>query len=208
MSLWKRYVPSITRIVFSRDLRRILKNITQAGEVLDVGSSIGPYQKLLTHNSWIKMDIDEVEGLDVNADAHRLPFPDSIFDSVLLIEVIGHCRDPKSVVDDIFRVLKPGGMLILSTRFIYFYHPYPKDYYRFTQDSLSALCRSFSDIKIFPHGNRIQSSWQILMPRYEFPLPIAPFIFGLNHLVSHIDFKDNKCPGGYIIARPQIELSH
>lgn len=192
-------MPSITRIVFTRHLKDILKNFSNAGDVLDVGSSLGPYQELLPHDSWLKMDVEIVKGLDVNADAHRIPFRESTFNTVLLIEVIEHCRDPKSVVDNIYRVLEPGGKLLLSTRFIYFYHPYPKDYYRFTQDSLSDLCKSYSDIEIFPHGNRIQSSWQLLNSRSEYPLLIAPIVYGLNHLVSLISFKDNKSPSGYIV---------
>ena len=44
-----------------------------------------------------------------------LPFKPGTFDAVLLIEVIEHIQEDRQAVDEIFTVLKPGGVLILCT---------------------------------------------------------------------------------------------
>ena len=72
-------------------------------------------------------------GVDVNADAiergrqkhagldlqhvppgQRLPFGDGVFTSVGIMDVIEHIHDQKSVMDELFRVLEPGGTLIIT----------------------------------------------------------------------------------------------
>jgi SAM-dependent methyltransferase len=51
----------------------------------------------------------------VRADGHALPFPDSAFDAVFLIHVIGHVENPAEVISEAYRVLKAGGRLALLT---------------------------------------------------------------------------------------------
>jgi ubiquinone/menaquinone biosynthesis C-methylase UbiE len=51
----------------------------------------------------------------VRLDAHTLPFPDDYFDCVVLTEVIEHLVSPYTALEDIHRVLKPSGVLIIST---------------------------------------------------------------------------------------------
>jgi 2-polyprenyl-3-methyl-5-hydroxy-6-metoxy-1,4-benzoquinol methylase len=53
--------------------------------------------------------------LVASAEGHRLPFPDLIFDIVIIDEVIEHLVDTDSIMDEIHRVLKPGGQLLMST---------------------------------------------------------------------------------------------
>jgi SAM-dependent methyltransferase len=51
----------------------------------------------------------------VRGDGHALPFPNSAFDAVFLVHVIGHVETPPQVVSEIYRVLKTGGILALLT---------------------------------------------------------------------------------------------
>lgn len=71
----------------------------------------------------------------VCGDATNLPFEDRSFDAVTMFDLLEHIPDDKKAVTEAFRVLKPGGFLLLSTpnenwRFPYykFMQPYcPKD---------------------------------------------------------------------------------
>jgi ubiquinone/menaquinone biosynthesis C-methylase UbiE len=47
-------------------------------------------------------------------DIHDLPFPDNTFDKVLMTEVLEHIADDRRALREIYRVLKPGGVLALS----------------------------------------------------------------------------------------------
>ena len=49
------------------------------------------------------------------ASAEKLPFKDNSFDVVLCTEVIEHVNDQKKVIGEIFRVLKKGGYLVITT---------------------------------------------------------------------------------------------
>jgi len=59
-----------------------------------------------------------------------IPFKDNVFDTVICTQVIEHVPRPWLVVHEIYRVLKEGGHLLLSTPFLYPYHLEPRDYFR------------------------------------------------------------------------------
>lgn len=76
---------------------------------------------------------------DVYGDAASLPFQTDAFDTVLLLEVLEHVARPQAVVQEIQRVLKPGGVLVLSVPFLYPMHDAPHDYQRYTAPGLQLL---------------------------------------------------------------------
>jgi SAM-dependent methyltransferase len=67
---------------------------------------------------------------------------------VLCTEVLEHLPEPQKAVDEIFRVLKPGGTLLLTTRFLFPIHDAPHDYFRFTKYGLRYLLRGFEILKL------------------------------------------------------------
>ncbi len=50
----------------------------------------------------------------VHADCHKIPFPPESFDLVICTEVLEHVLDPKKVVEEIKRVLKPDGIAVIE----------------------------------------------------------------------------------------------
>ena len=73
---------------------------------------------------------------EVHATALHLPLADASVETLLLTEVLEHLREPGPVLDELFRVLKPGGALIVSAPMIYNVHGAPHDFFRFTPDGL------------------------------------------------------------------------
>jgi len=88
---------------------------------------------------YVNLDLFAVPGVDVAADAHELPFRDGLFQRVECDAVLEHVRKPERVMEEMRRVLAPGGYLHLVTPFCHPFHEYPKDYRRFTIDGLKEL---------------------------------------------------------------------
>jgi SAM-dependent methyltransferase len=71
-----------------------------------------------------------------------LPLADDAFDTVLLSDVLEHIPTPQRLMDEIARVLKPGGKLILNVPFLYWLHETPHDFHRYTEFALRRLAES------------------------------------------------------------------
>jgi hypothetical protein len=89
---------------------------------------------------------------DVKGDLCALPFPDASFDGVVLTEVLEHCKDPMTATREVLRVLKPGGLLLVTSPFFWPWHGTPdyKDYWRFTHEGWALLLERFVDVSITP----------------------------------------------------------
>lgn len=130
-----------SKIVRAR-LEPFVERHATTGRTLDIGSAHGPYAKHFPNR--VSTDIAEGPGVDVVADAHDLsPFPDASFDCVLATEVLEHLHTPERAIREMYRVLAPGGSLVLTTRFIFPLHDVPHDYWRFTSYGLRHLLRDF-----------------------------------------------------------------
>jgi SAM-dependent methyltransferase len=74
---------------------------------------------------------------------YRIDFEDNSFEVVVTTKIImEHVSNPSAVFRELFRVLKPGGMLFLIAPHIRRQHQAPYDYYRFTEYSLEMLLKS------------------------------------------------------------------
>jgi SAM-dependent methyltransferase len=183
------------RISLDRELANVLPTLP-AGVVLDVGSRTAPYRSLVPATEYLTLDIDPAFGADVVGDIHDVPRPDESFDTIICTEVLEHCRDPKRVVDELRRLLRPGGVCVLSTRFLYLYHPTPKDYFRFTADGLSELFKGWSEVEIRPLGSRLEAAW-MLVPRRGL---LWGWLVGLfDPLVSSVRVRSTKAATGYLV---------
>jgi len=122
-------------------LDRFIAAHASRGLTLDIGAQNGPYAAAFPRR--IAVDLRRGTGVQVLGDAQALGLIDGVFDVVLCTEVLEHLPEPQRAVDEMFRVLKPGGTLILTTRFLFPIHDAPHDYFRFTKYGLRHLLRRF-----------------------------------------------------------------
>ena len=90
------------------------------------------------------VDIAAGPGVDLVADAHDLNMvPDNSVDCVISISTFEHLRYPQKAIKEVFRILKPGGVIYLNVPFVFPYHADPDDFYRFTFNGICILCEDF-----------------------------------------------------------------
>jgi SAM-dependent methyltransferase len=118
------------------------------GRVLDLGCGKKPYRQMLGRRAaaWIGIDLPLTYSgpapADVYADGHWLPFKDGIFDVILSTDVLEHVQEPKQIFVEAARVLRPGGLLIMTAPQTAHLHEEPHDYFRFTKYGLAYLVQA------------------------------------------------------------------
>jgi ubiquinone/menaquinone biosynthesis C-methylase UbiE len=99
------------------------------------------------------IDIKKAVRPDILADIEGLPLGDAFFDTVICLEMFEYVTDPHSALNEIHRVLKPDGRLILSVPFMHRADT-EHDFWRFTERSLRHLLTEtgYERIEIRPQG--------------------------------------------------------
>jgi len=86
------------------------------------------------------LDMREGPGVDLVADSYDLPFPDNSYPVVVSVSMLEHDRYFWKTIPEMYRVLEPGGHLILTTCYIGWpKHEHPYDYWRFTEEAITGL---------------------------------------------------------------------
>jgi SAM-dependent methyltransferase len=197
-NLWPRIptlkIQSVNRLTLDRELMRQFGRL-KPGVVLDVGAKAAPYRPYVPAARYLRLDVNPAKQPDICCDLHELDWEADYFDTVLAIEILEHLYDPQRAIDRIFHVLKRGGVCILSTRFLYRYHPDPQDHYRFTWDSLRYLFRNFRRVEVHHHGNRAQVLWEMINAggRSRVVLNL------LNPLIARLETTTTKFPLGFVV---------
>ncbi|MGE5316226.1 MAG: class I SAM-dependent methyltransferase [Acidobacteriota bacterium] len=117
------------------------------GRTLDVGCGQKPYERLMASSEYIGLEIDSPENrVKKNADAFydgkRFPFADGEFDSALANQVFEHVFNPDEFLGEVNRVLKPGGMFLMTVPFVWDEHEQPFDFARYSSFGLRSLLQA------------------------------------------------------------------
>jgi SAM-dependent methyltransferase len=111
------------------------------GRVLDCGSGGR------THPRVVSLEIEPHPNNTVQADALALPFAAESFSLVLSQAVLEHVTDPQRYVDELHRVLVPGGLLWIEAAFLQPVHQAPRHFFNVTPFGLAHLCRRFEVVE-------------------------------------------------------------
>ena len=126
------------------------------GTTLDIGCGNKPYEQLFQTKRYVGIDLPSnltnSDVIDSYASGLALPFAASVFDTVVCSEVLEHVPQPDVLLGEAWRVLRPGGHLVLTTPQTWGLHEEPHDYYRYTQYGLSWLAEraGFQVVSVAP----------------------------------------------------------
>lgn len=114
------------------------------GKTLDVGCGSKPYVHLYHSEEYVGLEIDSPQSrasknADYFYDGNLFPFADETFDSVVANEVFEHVFNPDQFLNEVFRVLGPGGNVLLTMPFVWDEHEQPYDFARYSSFGIRAL---------------------------------------------------------------------
>jgi len=110
------------------------------GRMLDIGCGVKPYRSLFSNvETYVGLDMPSVLDADIYGDGQFLPFRSESFNTVLCNQVLEHVPEPSRLMREVGRVLRPNGVLILTTPQTWGLHLEPYDFYRYTRYGLHYL---------------------------------------------------------------------
>lgn len=170
---------------------KCIEIFTSSKSVIDIGGSLrlntGKSNKVDRKNEWLKPYAEKVDykildpvpdyNPDIVGDIHNLPFSNNTQDAILCLAVLEHVHNPIRAMEELYRVLKPGGKLLIYVPFLYYYHAhegYYGDYWRFTIDTLKRFSEPFSKNLIHPVRLPVETIIRLTpFGRYNLPIWIA-----------------------------------
>ncbi|MDP6415699.1 MAG: class I SAM-dependent methyltransferase, partial [Gammaproteobacteria bacterium] len=177
-------------------LRALLPLVREfcSGRVLDAGAGGLHGRRLLEPYSceYVSVDIADTGQhgeLDLIADVQDLTAIDDMqFDCVYCSQVLEHIPRPDSALREFFRVLKPGGYVLVSAPHLSALHEEPHDYYRYTQHGLRYQLESsgFEVVKMCSAGGLmtfIAHPFSYVLNSVFWRLPVIRWLFWLINLI-------------------------
>ncbi len=191
-AFWERSALGYSLLV---DFKKILNKENIRGKLLDAGAGKLSYRHLVLPfcEEYKSMDVFNTHPeLDYQSDIQDMPIADESFDTVLSAEVLEHVPDPEKALREIYRVLKPGGKLVISIPHLMYLHNEPNDFYRYTKYGLRTLLErvGFTVEHLEPSGSLFSFLQGIIATTavgmtYHIPL-VWPIVFQISKITGEM----------------------
>jgi SAM-dependent methyltransferase len=166
----------------------VARAITETFDVPDPIVEIGAYQvagqelianlrALFPEREYLGIDMRPGPGVDRVANVEKLPLPSESVGTVLALNTFEHVKCFWRGLDEVYRVLRKDGVLLLSTPFHFRIHEFPHDYWRFTPAAYETLLEDYPSKIIGWHGarNRPANVWAVACREKRPPITAAQF---------------------------------
>jgi SAM-dependent methyltransferase len=150
-------------------VRRFADGLPAGARVIDIGAGDGPYRELFDRCEYVTVDWansphEDASDTDVVASADSLPLEDASFDAALSTQVLEHVPAPIDVLREVYRVLRPGGSLLVTVPFVWEEHEQPFDFQRFSSSGVSNALEmaGFVEISVRPRNDYFTTLAQLM----------------------------------------------
>lgn len=140
-------------------VRAAAETLTIPPPVVEIGAlqvADQPYsaelRPLFADTDYIGCDIRPGPGVDRIEDVHHLSFGSDTLGTVLMLETLEHVKNPLQAMAEVFRVLRPGGLAVISSCMDFPVHEHPADYWRFPPQGFDLLLEAFAPRRVYVQG--------------------------------------------------------
>lgn len=122
-------------------IKKYLKNIFSSDDdkILDLGCGNNPYYHRVIRGSIVCIDVLKTDKTHIVGDAGLLPLKKNSFDKAILVNSLYYFKNPFIVIENLGRIIRKNGMLVIVVPFMYPIHDAPDDKYRFTEHGLRTM---------------------------------------------------------------------
>jgi len=144
--------------ITEKPLRVFVKKYGNNSKTLNIGAGKTTFEEFFPNQTTLDVEVRPDMQIDIIADAHDLSeIQNNSYETILCTEVLEHLHTPHLAISEMYRILKPGGLLLLTTRFIFPLHSSPVDYYRFTKYGLRHLLKDFEILELSEDSNTMET---------------------------------------------------
>ena len=123
--------------IVKKTISKLLSSLPVDAKGLNIGAGKSKIDSRIAN-----LETEAAEGIDIVGSVENIPCPDNCFDFIITQEVLEHVKSPITAIQEICRVLKPGGIAYIQLPFVIGFHPCPSDYWRFTHEGIVALTQT------------------------------------------------------------------
>jgi len=132
-------------------IKIVIKCLNFPEPIYEFGSYIVPGQEneanlrpFFPGKQYIGCDMRKGPGVDLVLNLHDIDLPDNTAGTLLCFDTLEHVEYPWKAIEEIHRILRPGGVAIISSLMNFPIHNYPHDYWRFTPEGFKSLLKIFN----------------------------------------------------------------
>lgn len=138
---------------------------------------------LFRGKEYVGCDMREGPGVDRILNLHHIDLPDESVGSVISLDTLEHVEYPHRAMEEIHRVIKPGGLAVISSVMRFPIHDFPYDYWRFTPEAFRSILKPFESSfvgfageELFPHTvvgigfkgtSRLPEAWSAAFDQWQ-----------------------------------------
>lgn len=199
------------------------------GTVYDLGAGEAPYKEwiLKLASRYIAVDWQdsrhESANIDISADLNqRLPIANGVADAALAFSVLEHLHSPQTMIAEAYRILRPGGHMLMQTPWQWWIHEEPHDYFRYTPYALRHMMEraGFTEVQIEPQAGFFTTiilklnyfSLRLIrgprLLRFIITAILSLFWLPMQFLAPLLDKLDRhwelEAPGYFLVAKKEV----
>jgi SAM-dependent methyltransferase len=160
-------------------LKSLIAGLGAGEEGLNIGAGFTQLSPQIRN-----MELEPGAGIDIVGSVENIPSDDNRFSLIVTQEVLEHVENPFLAMQEIARVLRPGGKAYVQLPFMIGYHPCPKDFWRFTHEGIVQLAEH-SGLRCIETGVSVGSATGF----YRILVEFMAILFSLPLKRSYRGFK-------------------